>query len=109
MSSPDSKTARSAMYVLACLIVTVFTAPVSAETVKQSRPVGPEGVVLGDPCKRRTDDAEGVVKIDACGRWYCGRVDTNDITVLNPDFARDMQCEWKIVANRCKCVRPLKQ
>ena len=59
---------------------------------------------LGEACQRRTDNHRGVVKVDACGRWYCGRVDVNDITVLNPRFAEDMGCTWQLVEKRCKCV-----
>ncbi len=68
----------------------------------QSRP--PAGMKAGETCKRRTDDNAGVVKVDACGRWYCGRVDINDITVLNPRFAEDMGCKWQLKDNHCRCV-----
>lgn len=91
---------------LACLAAMGISAPAIAQTAPQSYRVGPEGVVLGEKCMRRTDKIEGVVKIDACGRWYCGRVDVNDITVLNPRFAKTMGCKWQLVADKCKCVRP---
>ncbi len=91
---------------LVWLAVTGIHATASAETAPQSRRIGPDGVVLGDRCMRRTDRIEGVVKIDACARWYCGRVDVNDITVLNPRFAKAMGCKWQLVEDKCKCVRP---
>jgi hypothetical protein len=91
---------------LACLAAADIRAPATAQTAPQSHRVGPGGVVLGEKCIRRTDNIEGVVKVDACERWYCGRVDVNDITVLNPRFAKTMGCKWQLVEDKCKCVRP---
>jgi hypothetical protein len=67
--------------------------------------VGPQDAILGESCKRQTDNFEGVVKVDACGRWYCGRVDVNDITALSPNFAEKMFCTWRLINDKCKCVR----
>jgi hypothetical protein len=67
--------------------------------------VGPQGAILGESCKRQTDNFEGIVKVDACGRWYCGRIDVNDITVLSPQFAEKMFCTWRLINDKCKCVR----
>ncbi|WP_143530306.1 hypothetical protein [Rhizobium sp. RU36D] len=75
------------------------------QTRQQSTTVGPKGVVLGRSCTRRTDRFPGVIKVDACGRWYCGRVDINDITVLNPHLAEDMKCNWTLIYDKCKCLR----
>lgn len=80
-------------------------AVVWAQTAQQMTRIGPEGVVLGETCTRRTDRFAGVIKVDACGRWYCGRVDINDITVLNPRFAETMKCSWELVDDKCKCRR----
>jgi hypothetical protein len=88
-----------------CLVAGGIHAPAKSETVPQPRQVGPDGVVLGEKCTRRTDNIEGIVKTDACGRWYCGRIDVNDITVLSPRFADLMGCKWTLIDSKCKCQK----
>ena len=93
------------------LALWVVVAALSASpALAQMSTVGPQSFPpqyeVGAACERRSDDHPGVVKVDACGRIYCGRVDQNDITVLNPRLAQDMNCTWRVVeGERCKCVR----
>lgn len=65
----------------------------------------PTIVKVGDPCQRRTDTHVGVVKVDACGRWYCGREDIKDIIEVRPDIAEVLNCTWRLEGERCKCRR----
>jgi hypothetical protein len=60
---------------------------------------------VGDPCKSRTDPRPGVIKVDACGRWYCGRAEVKDIIELRPNIAAERGCEWQLDGNRCRCIR----
>jgi hypothetical protein len=48
----------------------------------------------------------GVIKRDACQRWYCGRKEFQDIIQSRPNFAAEMGCEWRIVNQHCLCQRP---
>lgn len=93
--------------VIAVLTLFVPIAPAGAQGVMASSPAPqsvPRDIIIGQSCQRRTDNIPGIVKMDACGRIYCGRIDINDITVLNPRFAEDMQCRWTLVEELCKCV-----
>lgn len=94
------------MMAMAAACIFTYAAVAQRAEPNQSFPSGDQRMRMqpGDACQRRTDDHRGVIKVDACGRWYCGRVDVNDITVLNPRFAEDMQCTWQLVDDRCKCV-----
>lgn len=60
---------------------------------------------LGEPCTMMTKNQPGVIKRDACQRWYCGRKDFQDIIQLRPNFAAEMGCEWRIVNQHCLCQR----
>lgn len=91
--------------VVSLLLLAASSATAQTIPAQSQGQLGPGGRRAGDQCDRRTDHVRGVVKVDACGRWYCGRVDINDITVLNPRFAEDMKCSWKLVGDKCKCSR----
>ena len=89
-----------------CLSLLVVCPAMAQTAVPQTQSqIGPGGRRAGEQCIRRTDRIEGVVKVDACGRWYCGRVDFNDITVLNPNFAEGMKCSWTLVGDKCRCTQ----
>ena len=62
-------------------------------------------IKAGDACDRKTDKARGIVKVDACGRWYCGRVDIKDIIEVRPRYADDVGCTWRLEDNHCRCRR----
>lgn len=59
----------------------------------------------GDECVRKTDDHPGVVRRDACGRWYCGEPGQRDIIELRPDHAEKFRCTWRLEGDRCLCRR----
>lgn len=61
--------------------------------------------VLGAACARKTDSHRGLVKRDACDRWYCGRADQKDVIEALPNFARDFNCTWRLEGDNCKCRR----
>ena len=65
----------------------------------------PTIVKVGDPCQRRTDTRPGFVKVDACGRWYCGREDIKDIIEVRPNIAEVLNCTWRLEGEHCKCRR----
>lgn len=72
----------------------------------QSRTIQtPTVVTVGDPCRARADPRPGVIKVDACGRWYCGRPEVKDIVELRPNIAEERGCEWQVVGERCRCLR----
>jgi hypothetical protein len=60
---------------------------------------------IGEPCKQMTGRS-GIIKRDACQRWYCSRTDYQDITERRPNFATEMGCEWQLVGLHCLCRKP---
>jgi hypothetical protein len=99
---------RMLVRVLAASLVAAVSciAAGAPHAVAQSPPqVAPSGQKLGDACARKSDSAPGVVKRDACGRWYCGRTDVKDIIELRPNLAADLGCVWQLEGQRCRCVR----
>jgi hypothetical protein len=60
---------------------------------------------VGQACKQMTGKA-GIIKRDACQRWYCSRIDYQDITERRPNFAADLGCEWQLVGLHCLCRSP---
>lgn len=57
---------------------------------------------VGQACKQMTGRS-GIIKRDACQRWYCSRPEYQDITERRPNFAADMKCEWQLVGLHCLC------
>ena len=57
---------------------------------------------LGEPCKQLSGKA-GIIKRDACERWYCSRLDYQDITERVPNFAARIGCTWQLVGIHCQC------
>ena len=96
---------RAAILYLAVLslMLTLENKPIFA----QSQPTRtPTLFKVGDPCKARPDNRQGVFKVDACGRWYCGREDVKDIIEVRPNIAAELGCEWQLVEGQhCRCVR----
>jgi hypothetical protein len=68
-------------------------------------PRNPVIVNVGDPCWTRAERRKGVVKVDACGRWYCGRADVKDIIEVRPNIAEVLNCTWRLEGDRCRCRR----
>jgi hypothetical protein len=99
---------RRPVYVVvasALLVATVaaWFVPALSQTSPRQREL--RIIKAGDACDRKTDKARGVVKIDACGRWYCGRADVKDIIEVRPRFAEEAGCTWRLEGTRCKCRR----
>jgi hypothetical protein len=99
------------MSIVAAVALLAVTASFAA-TVKENGRVlqGPytapkSSVAIGSTCQRRTDNAAGVVKMDACKRVYCGRADTKDIIEIMPNFAAINRCTWTLMGTHCKCKR----
>jgi len=90
-------------------ILFLFCASAVAQTVERppirQPPQGQVVVTVGDPCRTRVERREGVVKMDACGRWYCGRADVKDIIEVRPNIAEVLNCTWRLVGDRCRCRR----
>lgn len=84
-------------------VVVLGTALSQTQTRPQQRQL--KLIKAGDACDRKTDTARGIVKVDACGRWYCGRADVKDIIEVRPKYAEDVGCTWRLEDNRCKCRR----
>ena len=87
---------------LAATVAALFV-PALSQTPPRQREL--KLIKAGDACDRKTDTAKGVVKVDACGRWYCGRADVKDIIEVRPKFAEEFGCAWRLEGNRCKCRR----
>jgi len=73
-------------------------------------PAAPDGVLgdRGDACTRTSDARSGVVKQDACGRWYCGLTTVKDIFEQRPNIAAERGCTWRLefssIGSQCRCV-----
>lgn len=85
-----------------------------AQTSQPPMPVQPniaaqqaQGYVfkIGEPCKQMTG-RPGIIKRDACQRWYCSRPEYQDITERRPNFAAEIGCEWQLVGVHCLCRQP---
>lgn len=59
----------------------------------------------GDACRPPYTDKPGIAKVDACGRWYCGRADIKDLIEVRPNFAKEENCKWTYKDRECKCVK----
>ena len=98
---------------LACLGIAVAMLQGAATPVTAQTPVGPvtpqqsapaARPVLGDACTRKSDSKPGIVKRDACARWYCGDRDVKDIIERHPAIATAIRqatrqpAWWQLVA-----------
>lgn len=90
-------------FILLGAIAVTVVGPAVSQTTPKPRPL--QMIKPGDACSRKTDKAQGVTKIDACGRWYCGRPDVKDITEVRPKFGEEFGCTWRLEGERCKCHR----
>lgn len=67
-------------------------------------PAQPRRIVKrGDECVRKGGGLPGVVRRDACSRWYCGKAGERDIIELNPTLAANFGCTWRLEGDRCFC------
>lgn len=98
---------KTALGVLAMAATLGVSQPAGAQQVRRAAPEpGQRVIVLGDACKRRTDNRVAVTRRDACGRWYCGRKDVPEIAQVDPGFAQRMGCKWTVQADKsCVCKR----
>jgi hypothetical protein len=71
----------------------------------EQTPQSPVIIRVGDRCWTRAEKQQGVVKVDACGRWYCGRADVKDIVEVRPNIAEVLNCTWRLEGDRCRCRR----
>lgn len=96
MRNPELKAALAAL-LLCCTAAQAADAPRDKEAKKIELKAG-EGCQIDD----RT---QGIVKQDACGRWWCGYTDRKDITEVWPTFEQDLHCTWRLEGEHCKCRR----
>lgn len=103
----DDRIPRLRRSVLASILLAAAGLMVFGTALSQTDPRQRELKLIkaGDPCDRKTDKARGIVKVDACGRWYCGRADVKDIIELRPRYAEEVGCTWRLEDSRCKCRR----
>jgi hypothetical protein len=108
----------SAALVLACCVL-LLTGHAYAQSSAPSEVVAPIAVQpniaalqaqghvfkLGEACNLLSGKA-GIIKRDACHRWYCGRTNYQDITDWKPNFAAEAGCEWQLAGIHCLCQRP---
>jgi hypothetical protein len=85
--------------------------PAPPTTPSQAPAPNQTPIALGSACTRRTDTKPGIVKRDACGRWYCGRADFKDVIEVRPNIAAELGCKWVLELNppsgaQCRC-RPI--
>src|SRR5262249_52810512 len=89
--------ARTVVPTLAiALALTALVRAVPAAPQSPATPAAPSGQKLGDACTRKSDQKGGVVKRDACGRWYCGLAEVKDIIELRPNIASELGCAWQL-------------
>jgi hypothetical protein len=99
----ESSCRRGSLFLAALILLFVVELrPAFAQARTNQAPVI---LKAGDPCRSRADPRPGVLKVDACGRWYCGRAEVKDIIEVRPDIAERLGCEWQLVGERCRCVR----
>jgi hypothetical protein len=98
-----SQTVVASILLAAAGVLVFGTALSQTQTRPQQRQL--KLIKAGDACDRKTDTARGIVKVDACGRWYCGRADVKDIIEVRPKYAEEVGCAWRLEDNRCKCRR----
>jgi hypothetical protein len=105
-----SAAASLAASAMLALLLAAWPARVAAQT-PQPIPVQPNIATLqtqghvfkvGEPCKMMSGSA-GLIKRDACQRWYCSRPGYLDITVRQPNFAAELGCHWQLVGTHCLC------
>ena len=105
------------LLVLLAISALLFISPIESGYAQSSQPPMPvqpniaaqqvQGHVfkIGEPCKQMTGRS-GIIKRDACQRWYCSRPDYQDITERRPNLAAEIGCEWQLVGLHCLCRQP---
>lgn len=108
---PSKATVNWLLIFAAALLLTSLVEPGHAEILESPAPVQPNIAALqaqgydfkiGQACKRMSGGS-GIIKRDACQRWYCSRTDYQDITERRPKFAAEIGCEWQLVGLHCLC------
>ncbi len=72
------------------------------EVLAQARPVA--APPLGTVCTRPTLNGTGMVKLDLCGRRYCGSQTWSEPFEMRPLDKKRVPCTFKLVNDRCLCV-----
>jgi hypothetical protein len=58
----------------------------------------------GESC-RPPWPGKGIVKVDACGRWYCGLENVKDLIQARPNLTAEEKCTWTLKDEICRCVK----
>jgi hypothetical protein len=61
-------------------------------------------LIIGEACQRRTDNSEGRITRDFCGRFYCGRAKSPDPSEVIPDWPQRHGCTFRLVGQQCRCL-----
>lgn len=105
------QTTTRALIVVAALLLASLVATGHAQMAQSPMPVQPNIAALqaqghdfkiGEACKRMSGGS-GIIKRDACQRWYCSRTDYQDVTERRPNLATEIGCEWQLVGQHCLC------
>jgi hypothetical protein len=92
---------------LAILVLVAGTVAAAAQSPAPSGPMSQPSarglLIKGAACKR-SDGGAGIVKQDACQRWYCGLASYKDPVDVVPDIDKRLNCSWKLVGQHCKCL-----
>ncbi len=59
---------------------------------------------LGMQCLMPQRSVQGVVKLDLCGRSYCGSPRFQEPFQMRDYDQRRLPCTFRVVANQCRCV-----
>jgi hypothetical protein len=97
--------------VLPCLILFAFGVDEAAAQAQPTPSTERSTYTLGGPCVRKPDGADGIVRRDACNRWYCGsKLEVKNVSEAMPDLPQRLGCTWRIeVSNAgafCICHKP---
>jgi hypothetical protein len=87
------------MAAVACAVALMATLTSAEEKAAPSLKL----IQIGDPCTRRTDSLPGIVKIDGCGRFYCGRTEGKSLSDVRPDLGSQLDCTWTLEGGTCRC------
>jgi hypothetical protein len=80
-----------------------YVAPAQAQTLPAPLS-NPDKPPIGSLCETPKRRGQGIIKVDLCGRLYCGSP-----SWIEPFQKRDydrkrMPCEFKLVKDICRCV-----
>ena len=90
---------------LVALIVAGSSASAYGQTPKAKQNAAPKTIRPGNVClSNKLTGGAGIVKVDLCGRAYCGSTSVNEpFQKIDYDRKR-VPCEFTLVDNRCRCI-----